>query len=329
MRLQTCNGVRSDPISWDKTLQLLTVSKSHCHVSTFLIQKLGNLPSHKCICVVFYCSVVKCELFFTSRKVLFSWVRHLLVGRSKATCPLVGSFRGSSCCYPSLSPVIPQPPRVYPHLSDISCFSEPSLSFYLYQAPRSEPKRPWSIHFPRLLVFNTQCIIKQIPHPDRKKIEQLIRLELSQFMAKLKRVPTMDKSRKGRKSMTGRTGVSPRFSRSAGRWESVAEVLPYLHMIFPVLPAHLLCDSVKTMGIIWDWRSMSQCEALSIIICSHQPKPCPLRLYELPNKLRSLITRTFFHYPIPSSIYWHTASNLCETTKTQNTCETSAQRKWR
>lgn len=32
----------------------------------------------------------------------------------------------------------------------------------------------WSNRFPRLLVFNTQCIIKQIPHPDRKKIEQLI-----------------------------------------------------------------------------------------------------------------------------------------------------------
>lgn len=107
--------------------------------------------------------------------------------------------------------------------SDISCFSEkepktPSL----YQNPPSEPGRPWSNHFPRLLVFNTQCIIKQIPHPDRKKIEQLIRLELSQFMAKLKRPPTMDKSRRGRKSMTGRTGVSPRFSRSARRWESVA-----------------------------------------------------------------------------------------------------------
>ena len=92
----------------------------------------------------------------------------------------------------------------------------------LYQDPRSEPERPWSNHFPRLLVFNTQCIIKQIPHPDRKKIEQLIRLELSQFMAKLKRLPTMDKSRRGRKSMTGRTGVSPRFSRSERRWESVA-----------------------------------------------------------------------------------------------------------
>lgn len=79
-----------------------------------------------------------------------------------------------------------------------------------------------SNHFPRLLVFNTQCIIKQIPHPDRKKIEQLIRLELSQFMAKLKRLPTMDKSRRGRKSMRARTGVSARFSRSARRWESVA-----------------------------------------------------------------------------------------------------------
>ena len=31
-----------------------------------------------------------------------------------------------------------------------------------------------AIGSPRLLVFNTQCIIKQIPHPDRKKIEQLI-----------------------------------------------------------------------------------------------------------------------------------------------------------
>lgn len=88
--------------------------------------------------------------------------------------------------------------------------------------PPSDSERPWSNHFPRLLVFNTQCIIKQIPHPDRKKIEQLIRLELSQFMAKLKRVPTMDKSRRGRKSMVGRTGVSARFSRSEGRWESVA-----------------------------------------------------------------------------------------------------------
>lgn len=101
-------------------------------------------------------------------------------------------------------------------------FQKKSWDPSLYQDPRSDPERPWSNHFPRLLVFNTQCIIKQIPHPDRKKIEQLIRLELSQFMAKLKRVPTMDKSRRGRKSMTGRTGVSPRFSRSARRWESVA-----------------------------------------------------------------------------------------------------------
>lgn len=123
----------------------------------------------------------------------------------------------------TVNPIYPRwyhkTPRVYPPLSDISSFSDP---FSLYQDPRSDPERPWSNHFPRLLVFNTQCIIKQIPHPDRKKIEQLIRLELSQFMAKLKRVPTMDKSRRGRKSMTGRTGVSPRFSRSARRWESVA-----------------------------------------------------------------------------------------------------------
>lgn len=139
----------------------------------------------------------------------------------------------------------------------------------------------------------------------------------------------MDKSRKGRKSMTGRTGVSPRFSRSAGRWESVAEVLPYLHMIFPVLPAHLLCDLVKTMGIIWDWRSMSQCEALSIIICSHQPKPCPLQLYELPNKLRSLITRTFFSLFYTVFHLLTHSFQLMRNNQNQNTCETSAQRKWR
>lgn len=138
----------------------------------------------------------------------------------------------------SLSPVLGGPvtvnpiyPRVIPQ--NPACLSslfrhfllfrkELGPPFSLYQDPRSDPERPRSNHFPRLLVFNTQCIIKQIPHPDRKKIEQLIRLELSQFMAKLKRVPTMDKSRRGRKSMTGRTGVSPRFSRSARRWESVA-----------------------------------------------------------------------------------------------------------
>lgn len=37
-------------------------------------------------------------------------------------------------------------------------------------------------------------------------MEQLIRLELSQFMAKLKRVSTMDKSSSGRKSMASRPG---------------------------------------------------------------------------------------------------------------------------
>lgn len=53
---------------------------------------------------------------------------------------------------------------------------------------------------------------------------------------------------------------------------------------------------------------MSQCEALSIIICSHQPKPCPPQLYELPNKLRSLTTRTVLYYSIPLFLYWHAAS---------------------
>lgn len=113
-------------------------------------------------------------------------------------------------------------PRVYPPFQTFPLFHKGARTPSLYRDPRSAPERLWSNHFPRLLVFNTQCIIKQIPHPDRKKIEQLIRLELSQFIAKLKRVPTMDKSRRGRKSMTGRTGVSPRFSRSARRWESVA-----------------------------------------------------------------------------------------------------------
>lgn len=45
---------------------------------------------------------------------------------------------------------------------------EPSITS-LHQTPA----RPGN-HFPRLLVFNTQCIINQIPHPDREKIEQLI-----------------------------------------------------------------------------------------------------------------------------------------------------------
>lgn len=48
---------------------------------------------------------------------------------------------------------------------------------------------------------------------------------------------------------------------------------------------------------------MSQCETLSIIICSHQPKPCPPWLYELPNKVHLLTTRTFLYYPAPSSVY--------------------------
>lgn len=76
-------------------------------------------------------------------------------------------------------------------------------------------------------------------------------------------------------------------------------VLPYLHMIFPVLPAHLLCDFVKQWTLSGMEGQCHMCEALSIIICSHQPKPCPLRLYELPNKLRSLTTRTFLLDSVP------------------------------
>lgn len=97
------------------------------------------------------------------------------------------------------------------------------LSFY--QDPRWDSEQPSSNHFPRLLVLNTQYIKKWIPHSDRKKMEQLIRLELSQFMAKLKRVPTMDKSSSGRKSMASRTGVPARFSRSPRRGESAKGVL--------------------------------------------------------------------------------------------------------
>lgn len=81
------------------------------------------------------------------------------------------------------------------------------ISFY--QDPRRTSKRLSSNHFPRLLVLNTQYIKKGIPLSDRKKMEQLIRLERSQFMAKLKRVPTTDKSSSGRKSMASPTGVLP------------------------------------------------------------------------------------------------------------------------
>lgn len=209
------------------------------------------------------------------------------------------SFPDSWGPYPQFTP-----PRVFILLfSDISSFSKrspdssPSLSFSIGILGQ----RPWSNHFPRLLVFNTQCIIKQIPHPDREKIEQLIRLELSQFMAKLKRVPTMDKSRRGRKSMSGRTGVSLRFSRSARRWESVAgSCLIYTWFFFSSCPSCTFSAQFrKTIGIIWDGRSMSQSEALSIIICSRQPKRCPLQLYELPNKLPSLTTRIFLYYSTP------------------------------
>lgn len=144
----------------------------------------------------------------------------------------------------------------------------------LYRDPRSDPERPWSNHFPRLLVFNTQCIIKQIPHPDRKKIEQLIRLELSQFMAKLKRVPTMDKSRRGRKSMTGWTGVSPRFSRSARRWESVAGscliytwfFLSFLHVCSAISRnnGHYLgCKVSVTVGGVIHHHLLSSAKVLS------------------------------------------------------------------
>lgn len=54
-------------------------------------------------------------------------------------------------------------------------------------------------------------------------MEQLIRLELSQFMAKLKRLPTMDKSRRGRKSMASWTGVPARFSRGPRRGNPLKE----------------------------------------------------------------------------------------------------------
>lgn len=143
------------------------------------------------------------------------------VGRWVCVCER-GLVRGSYHRYPNLPPVIPQTPRVYPLFLTFPPFHKTPRTSLSIRILDQDSERLWSNHFPRLLVFNTQCIIKQIPHPDRKKIEQLIRLEPSQFMAKLKRVPTMDKSRRGRKSMTGRTGVSPRFSRSARRWESVA-----------------------------------------------------------------------------------------------------------
>ena len=160
----------------------------------------------------------------------------------------------------------------------------------LHHNPPLDRRRPRSNHFPRLLVFNTQCIIKQIPHPDRKKIEQLIRLELSQFIAKLKRLPTMDKSRRGRKSMAGQSeGLSLRLSRSGRTVGISGGVLAYLHMIFPVLPAHLLRDFVKQ----WVLSGMEgqcqmgdgQCEACihHHLISSLGSRRAP-GLYELPNK---------------------------------------------
>lgn len=72
---------------------------------------------------------------------------------------------------------IPDHPGLIPRVSEISYFSQSRLTRRGRQGPY---RNPWSDlwtqsnPFPRLLVFNTQCIIKQIPHPDRKKIEQLI-----------------------------------------------------------------------------------------------------------------------------------------------------------
>lgn len=49
--------------------------------------------------------------------------------------------------------------------------------------------------------------------------------------------------------MTGRTGVPPRFSRSEQTMGIGGGVLPYLHMIFPDLPARLLRDFVKQWAL--------------------------------------------------------------------------------
>jgi len=62
-------------------------------------------------------------------------------------------------------------------------------------------------------------------------------------MAKLKRLPTMDKSRNGRKSMRGGPG-SLCGSQGARVYGNLWRGPPYLHMIFPVLPPRLPCDFI-------------------------------------------------------------------------------------
>lgn len=69
----------------------------------------------------------------------------------------------------------------------------------------------------------------------------------------------MDKLSRGRKSMTraeqgGQEGVSPVAFKERSTMGIGGRVLPYLHMIFPVLPVHLLCDSAKNNGHYLGWK---------------------------------------------------------------------------
>lgn len=83
-------------------------------------------------------------------------------------------------------------------------------------------------HFPRLLVFNTQCIINQIPHPDREKIEQLIAWAFPIY-GWIKKASNNGQVEEWQEIDARRTGVSLRFSRSAGVWESLARAAVFTH----------------------------------------------------------------------------------------------------
>lgn len=103
----------------------------------------------------------------------------------------------------------------------------------------------------------------------------------------------MDESSTGRKSMSGADrGLCPvlkeRQTMGIG-----GGVLPYLHMIFPVLPARFARRFAGNNGYYLGWK-------VNVTVrggIHHQPlssaaASCPLRLYELPHKVRALTTRT-------------------------------------
>lgn len=122
---------------------------------------------HKCKDATSFPKRVESGNFVNSARYAIYRKRHELTV-THALC--TGFVRSLTPCYPKLGTDTTGP---FVYLLSLPPFQRNSAEEPSITTLHQTPARPGN-HFPRLLVFNTQCIINQIPHPDREKIEQLI-----------------------------------------------------------------------------------------------------------------------------------------------------------